>query len=726
MERMACFIVSGADHLIYLLSLRFRYPFQLDYALMMFANAKIRNSLPGLSTLEIRSASDLHDRALIHYLTSMNCLEEQDAAISHREQSGGHLTRNMRVSSFDSAQVHCGYALTSLSLVNTPCLTSASLSAIAQNCPKLRECTFKNVDNIFLPSDKAATAPPPGGQGLIQPEDGSGNGSQASSQMSLLARSCLGLHTLTLSIGLKSIPVGFFDGFEDHPALRTLRITSSNCFTAEHLSSFTTIQRLVVSCCSILTHSTSSIRFDRMPELREFTLLGKGVTVGTMANIWQSCRFIQKVSLDCAEYTKPPSRASIPGRTSRRAAPADDEEGFSECRSYVPRLLRPYRDHNVLSVTSAAGRNGGVHADGQPVPHLPSWALCYLLSLAPPYLESLEMHGRVNDRDCVMSHQSGSATVVGDTTRQSPRPRDFSLSQYYFAAWYGPGARMRTGIGHGTYRGNWGFGNTFSTRRFILGMLQTWFAALMAYLASYLQPSARCGRMQAKTKQAFYDFFTEASLATRSTLPRLHPLEITLASLRKSETEEDTEVDQPVECPQPSMTTSTTSQLPAPHLKRAKWLEPDPPSSPRAAMPEGERRDPSPSSSGATLFPPIANSNHRPAPAGLPPAQSFGANRKDSPSCTNQHARRGDTAAPAQDAPSTSTITLPASFASIDQSLDDLSEDLLELLVISSHAERQGTSQLDGHTTSRPCRLSLAEKAWLHRQTQGRLQKLEV
>merc|ERR1712093_852719 len=116
---------------------------------------------------------------------------------------------------------------------------------------------------------------------------------------------------------------------------------------------------------------------------------------------WRHCRYIRKVSLDCADYHPPHRPVKAPTKAGQKSArhPTDPAAKTES----LPPLLRPYRDFNVLSMATTT-RDGGHRKSVPDSPAgLPSWALSYLLSLAPPSLEAFELHGKIGVDDMILS-----------------------------------------------------------------------------------------------------------------------------------------------------------------------------------------------------------------------------------------------------------------------------------------------------------------------------------
>ena len=252
---------------------------------------------------------------------------------------------------FPAKQLACGYALNSLSLVNCPNLSLDTLNNIAQNCPRLREVTFKGVDDMFKKAKCIEEA-------SIIAED------TVVDALTSFAQCCRSLHTLHLSLNVPDLHSEAFRAFAFHPSLRTLHVSSSRHITNCHLLPFTTLHKLVISGCPALG---DELPFRNATELREVSYLGKGLSVNCIWRLWLAASQLKSLGIDSPGQ-------SFEATSSHIGSPVPPPCGDDSTTS-LPDVLLPYAQSNILSST------------------LPSWALAYLLVLSPASLHSFSLHG---------------------------------------------------------------------------------------------------------------------------------------------------------------------------------------------------------------------------------------------------------------------------------------------------------------------------------------------
>ena len=321
---------------------------QTDAGLLALRAARLRRGLPGLVSLTITSSPDLTTAALIAYLSSTS-LEERPA-----------FTNGLPDVPLDHA--HCGFALCALTLINctkTGAFDSLLLPALQRFCPNLASLTLKKVDHFF-------EAPP-------------ASSSNAGSSLPLLPQ----LSQLTLSTDTR-LDTRCFDAFRlPQSALRELTLVSCRYISAEHLASFIRINKLVISGCPAILDIPTAL----MPELREISWLGTGISVSSACHLFRHGQ-VRRVSLDAAAAASGWDGRAGPASTSapaRLTAPSS----YSETDD-LPVALLPFRMSSLLASD------------------LPSWALIYVLAHGPPSLESFALHGTVAPAAPARPGQEGS------------------------------------------------------------------------------------------------------------------------------------------------------------------------------------------------------------------------------------------------------------------------------------------------------------------------------
>jgi hypothetical protein len=200
--------------------------------------------------------------------------------------------------------------------------------------------------------------------GLFQPggHDQAISRDSAFNALAAFAQCCRAVQRLTISLGDVELSPSAFDSFRDHPSLRRLSLTSSRHISRRHLASFNTLQRLSIFGCPALG---ADLPFASLPDLREFTYLGHGLSVRSLGQLFMHCKHIQRVSIDVAEQYRRSSRDT--DREPQISAPST--------QAALPEALVPFSSVNLLS------------------PQLPSWALAYILSWAPSTLEDVSLKG---------------------------------------------------------------------------------------------------------------------------------------------------------------------------------------------------------------------------------------------------------------------------------------------------------------------------------------------
>lgn len=255
-----------------------------------------------------------------------------------------------------SEDMHCsmpGSSLTTLVLSSCGGLSPATLQALATFCPNIVECTLKDVDCLFRPTDDFPDIGP-------------------------IWRAFIDstrIHTLTLAVGSSksrhssatgglltalSLPDDFFAPFANlSSTLRRLNLSASPALRSIHLAALPTVTRLTTSGTTALH---TQFDFAGIPNLRRFSQLGEGFTIRSLHSMLRCCTCITSITIDSGSHWT-------------QSSPSQDVCNVENAPFCLPAALEPY----ALQLVASS--------------HLPSWALAYLLAQAPPSLESFTLSG---------------------------------------------------------------------------------------------------------------------------------------------------------------------------------------------------------------------------------------------------------------------------------------------------------------------------------------------
>lgn len=326
------------------------HPWQTDAALLSLAKSCQQDGRSGLKTLSIISSPDLTDEGLIGYL-----------ATTDLNTNFSHGVRNPLTSSSDSYLL--GRSLVSLTLVNCPLLTSQSIAALAETCNNLTQLTFRNVDGCFNVVDISTPTPQ----------------FQFSRLISINPR----IHSFTFSSQLPTLPNDFFDAFKGSNKLQNVHFLQTRALDARHFQSFPSVYHLTISGCPNLG---DYLPFQYMSLLQELSYLGRSLNLHCLWRLFNHGQ-IRKLTLDAAGLSACDHCSSSKRHTDRRQ---DDSKCTSSLSTHdsFPSAIQDFKETNILSSS------------------LPAWVLAYFISLSPPSLETISLHGQVTST-CMRSADTG-------------------------------------------------------------------------------------------------------------------------------------------------------------------------------------------------------------------------------------------------------------------------------------------------------------------------------
>jgi hypothetical protein len=359
--------------------------------LIAFAASRRAKNLPGLQTLSIISSPDLSDEGLVSYLSLSSSFED------------AHLSEGI-----PQMETDLGSSLTSLTLVNCPLLTSVSLEALADNCRNIQQLTLKNVDGLFedLSTSSSGDVNPTsstdrleGTQETLPTSSSIGSSSGSDIFHNLIKSNSHSLHSFTFSSNLASIPPDFFEIFHTPSSsdsnftsttikLQNLTFTRVKSLHPHHLSCFPSITSLSITGCPLIA---DDLPFNNLPNLRELSYLGKGLSVNCIWNLFR-LKMIREITIDAAglayetciceeEKEKTGQYTQVRDHNADSLARTENkhskQEMHSELFADLPIPIQAFKKRNILSSD------------------IPSWVLPYLLSHAPESLEAFSLLGTI-------------------------------------------------------------------------------------------------------------------------------------------------------------------------------------------------------------------------------------------------------------------------------------------------------------------------------------------